>query len=48
MTVAVDFHWVLLDHPDLAAFGFRLFGLMKERLTDWWLDSNAEVETGGQ
>jgi hypothetical protein len=30
ITVAVDFHWVLLDHPDLAAFDCNSFGLMKE------------------
>jgi hypothetical protein len=48
MTVAVDFQWVLLDHPDLAAFDFHLFGLMMERLEGWWLGSNPEVDTGSQ
>jgi hypothetical protein len=24
-TVAVDFHWELLDHPDFAAFDYNFF-----------------------
>jgi hypothetical protein len=47
-TVVVDFHWVLLDHSDLVTFDYHLFGLLEQQLGGWWLDSNVEVEMGGQ